>query len=158
MVNRSLLFLVKFFLIFAVLHALLYAVPLMPLQHWIAGFEAGMLNLQHEGNSIFIDSVIFQINQSCTGLVSGITLAAVIFALRKPGLRMKLISAAAGTLLLFVLNLARVYLVLSYALQNPAGAELLHHFTWLLTAAAIIAVWYYSTKRIAKIGNFSELL
>jgi exosortase/archaeosortase family protein len=117
-----------------------------------------MIGLDAESNTIRVGGSSFLINESCTGLVSIMILASTIFALRKPGLNKKIRMFFAGSIALFFLNIARVSLVLLVALQSIQAAELTHVISWFLMSAAIIALWYYSTKRMVKIKRFNELI
>jgi len=157
--RENVLFVVKFFAIFGVLHLLLYIAPLGFLKNGIAALEAGALGLRYENSRIFFDSGSFEINESCTGLVSGIILFAVVFSLRRPEIGKKTILFLVGFAVLLAANLLRIYAVLAVALQFGAEfAETLHTVTWLSTAALILLLWYYLTKKVAKIRNFGELL
>jgi hypothetical protein len=37
-------------------------------------------------------------------------------------------------------------------------AEAVHVFTWYLMSALILLIWYYGTKKVSKIKDFSELI
>ena len=157
--NRVRLFLVKFFGIFLILYVLVLLAPIGILENWIAGFEAGILGLETAGNAVFINGDVFVITESCTGLVSGIILFAIIFSLGKPNLRRKILLFISGLAILMLVNLARIYLVLSAGIEFGAEyAGILHTATWFLTAAVILGVWYYLTKKTVKVKKFSELL
>lgn len=157
--KRAIVFLAKFFLIYAALQALVLLLPMNSLLEFIAGTEASWLGLQAQGNAILFDSHNFEIAENCSGLVSISVLAAIIFSLRKPELRKKIALFAFGTAILFPLNLLRVYFVLLAAISfNAEIAETLHVATWFITSAIIIVLWYFLTKRIAKVKDFSGLL
>ena len=157
--KKELWFLMKFFLIYAVLQFAVLAAPLSGLQEWIAGIEAGLLGLEVSGSSILIGTDIFIISASCTGVVSAAVLAAVIFALKKPGMKLKLAMFAFGAVALLLLNLLRVYAVLLVAVGWGTGAaELAHAVSWLGTAFLVLLVWYFATKKIMGTGNFAEML
>jgi len=157
--KKALVFLVKFFAIYSVLQYLIIAMPLAWLKQWIAGFEAGMLGLEAVGNAILLQGHRFEIVANCTGLMGISVLAAIIFSLRRPGLKAKAVVFAFGALILFPLNLFRVYLVLLAATVWGAGvAETLHVFTWFTTSALILGLWYYITKKAAGKKEFSKML
>jgi len=157
--RKAVFFLLKFFVIYGVLQALILAMPLGPLQDGIASLEAGFLNLESEGNRIFFKENVFSIVANCTGLVSVSVLASIVFSLRKPGIGKKLGLFGAGAAVLFPLNIARIYFVVLAATFFGAGiAESLHVLTWFLVSAAILALWYFLTQRIAKVERFEHLL
>ncbi|MDD5147886.1 MAG: archaeosortase/exosortase family protein [Candidatus ainarchaeum sp.] len=157
--KRELFFIIKFFIIFFALQFLILALPLAPVRDFIAGTEGNALGMAVDGNRIFFGERGFEVTNSCTGLVSGAILAAVIFPLKKPGLKKKLAMAISGALVLFLLNFPRIWLVLAIARNYGAGlAELLHEITWITTALLVLLVWYFAAKKIAKIKNFAELL
>ena len=161
--KKAILFLIKFFVIYAVLQFLILALPIGFIENGIAGIEASAIGARAEGNIIEFDNTTttnsFQIVPNCTGLVGISVLAAIIFALRKPKLKKKLALLCIGALILFPLNLLRVYFVILVSIiYNPEIGELLHMTTWFISAGAILVIWYYLTKRIAKVKNFAELL
>lgn len=133
------------------------SIPL--LQEPIASIEAGLLGLESEGSLIFSDGGNFEISPSCTGLVSSIILAAIIFSLKKPEIKKKIGIFLAGSISLLVLNIFRIYLVILGAeLFGFWIAEPLHILTWFTTTAFILVLWYYLTMRITGIKNFSGFL
>ncbi len=157
--KKAILFLIKFFVIYTVLQFLILALPIGFIENGIAEIEANAIGARTEGNLIEWNGQSFQIVPNCTGLVGISVLAAIIFALRKPKLKKKLALLAIGALILFPLNLLRVYFVLWVSITFNAGiGEILHMITWFITAGAILAVWYYLTKRVAKVKQFNELL
>ncbi len=157
--KKSIVFLVKFFVIYAILQFLILALPLEFFENGIAEIEAVAIGASAEGNLIELNSHSFQIVPNCTGLVGISVLASIIFGLRRPKLKKKIGLLAVGAAILFPLNLLRVYFVLwaSISFSLDIG-ETLHIATWFLSAGAILVIWYYATKRIAKVKEFSELL
>ena len=157
--DRNIEFLVKFFIIFGALQGIIVIAPLGALNEWIAGFEAGALAIENEGDRLVGGDAYYVITNSCTGLVSGSILAAIVFGLKKPDLRKKAVVFAAGATALFLVNLARVYFVvfggIAYGFEF---SELLHITSWFAMSGLIIALWYYLTKRWAGVRDFSELL
>jgi len=157
--NKNVLFLAKFFVIFALLQTSVSILPLQPLNEWIAGVEAALTGLENEGNEIPFNSTNFVITNSCTGLVSGSILAAIVFALKKPELKKKIELFAIGAVTLFVVNLFRVYLVILIGINFGAvTGDWAHTLSWFAMSALIIALWFYLTKKRAGIKDFSELL
>ncbi len=158
--KKAILFLIKFFVIYAVLQFLILALPLEFVENSIAEIEAGAIGAVANGNVIeWNDSHSFQIVPNCTGLVGISVFASIIFALCKPEIKKKIALLAIGALILFPLNLLRVYFVLWVSISfSPDIGETLHMATWFLAAGAILVIWYYLTKRIAKVKNFAELL
>ena len=157
--RKQVIFLAKFLAIFAVLHLLLYLFDLSFLQNAIASLEAGWLGLEALGDLVFVAGQPFAITPSCTGLVASFILAAVVFALKRPGWKEKIATYLIGTLTLLLINLLRVYLVLLAAIAyGVAAAEALHLASWFAMSALIIALWYYSTTRIFRIKSFDGFL
>jgi exosortase/archaeosortase family protein len=157
--KKQVLFLVKFLAIFIVLQALLFLVDISFLQAGIASLEAGWVGGQSLGSLVYLQGMPFDISPSCTGLVASFILAAVVFALKKPGLKEKAVTFVIGTIALLLVNLLRVYLVLSVASAfNLYLAEVLHIVSWFVMAGLIIALWYYATTRIYKIRDFDGFL
>ena len=118
--QKNVLFLCKFFVIFAVLQAIIYVLPVSGLNAWIAGLEAGFFGLEASGISIKAGEIDFVITNSCTGLVSGSILAAIVFSLKKPDLKKKAAMFGIGAALLFLVNLVRIYFVIAGGLAYGA--------------------------------------
>ena len=77
--KKSVIFLLKFFLIFSVLHYLIYLIDTDFLQQFITDFASNALNLPSQGLFIYINAQPFFVSKSCTGLISSFILAAIIF-------------------------------------------------------------------------------
>lgn len=150
-------FLAKFFLIFVILTAIVEILDLSVLTEWLAIVSAIPLGMVVAGSLVFVDGQIFAVTNSCTGLISASILAAVIFSLRKPELKEKVLIFIAGLTILLIVNIPRLMLVL-WSASVGMDANLVHVFTWYVMSALILLIWYYGTKRIAKINDFSELL
>lgn len=152
-------FLIKFFVIFFALYSLLFAAPTAPLENGIAGFEAKLLGIEARENALLFDSSALVVTESCTGMLSAITLAAVVFSLKKPCLKKKVTLFAAGAIALLSVNLLRVYAVVAIAMRgNIQNAETMHVLSWFAMAALILLLWFYLTKKVAKVENFRELI
>lgn len=157
--KKAIVFLAKFFAIYAVLQFLILAAPIQGLQQSIAWLEGNAFGLETEGSLILFNGHSFEIVANCTGLVGISVLAAIVFALRKPEFKKKAMLFGLGALILFPLNLLRVYLVLLAATSfNPDAAEALHVATWFTTSAAILLLWYYLTKKVALVKEFGSLI
>lgn len=157
--KKSILFLAKFFLIYALLQSLILFLPLDFLQQFIAWAEASLLGLHSTGNVILIRGHAFEIAENCTGLMGTSILAAVIFSLSKPSLGKKLGLLLLGSFVLFPANLLRLYIVLLVALAfNPEAAALLHIVTWFAMSALILVLWYGLSKRLAGVKALHEML
>ena len=149
-------FLIKFFSIFGVLEVIIHAAPIGFLQEFIASTQAEFFGLVNNGTQIFVTGGLFEIVPSCTGLVSASVLAAIIFSLKKPEIKEKITIFAAGLISLLVLNYFRVLLVVWSGKEFGLGlAELIHIISWFSTAALIIALWYYFTKKTTGEKSFS---
>ncbi len=157
--KKAIIFLIKFFVIYTILQFLILALPLEFVENGIAEIEANAIGARAEGNMIEGREQSFQIVPNCTGLVGISILAAIIFSLRKPELKKKLVLLGIGTVILFPLNLLRIYFVLRVSiLSNAEIGEILHMTTWFISAATILVIWYYLTKKVAKVKRFNELL
>ncbi|MBU2477190.1 archaeosortase/exosortase family protein [Candidatus Micrarchaeota archaeon] len=157
--KKTLMFLVKFGVIFSVLHFLVWTVPTEFLQKWIAGIQAGFFGLTIQNNLLFIEAQKILINPSCTGLISISILAAIIFSLRKPEIKQKIQIFIGASIVMFLLNLLRIYFVLWIGLEfGIQWIDLVHEISWMTTAVFIIGLWYYFTKKITKVKEFNELL
>ncbi|MBI2598103.1 MAG: exosortase/archaeosortase family protein [Candidatus Diapherotrites archaeon] len=157
--KKIVVFLIKFFAIFALFHYFLLVVNLSFFEDAIAGFQARLLGLGFEKNSVFAKDGAFLITSSCTGLVSTIILGAIIFSLKKPSRKEKIWIFFGGTALLLIVNQFRLYFVLLIGkIFGVQAAELAHIASWFATTAAIIFAWYYFTKKMTKTKNFEGFL
>jgi len=157
--KKSIIFLIKFFIIFTILQALIFLTNLSFIQNPLAELEGNLTGLDFENNQLFFEEQVFEINQNCTGLVSMSILAGIIFALRKPKLKKKFLIFIPGAILLFFVNIFRIYLVLLAGISFGVGmAELLHVISWSAMAIAIIILWYYFSKKITRVEKFNELI
>ncbi|VVB74177.1 Uncharacterised protein [uncultured archaeon] len=150
-------FCAKFFVIYFVLQFLIELADLSSLNNFIAYASASLIGIGYLGNTVFVAGEVFTVTNLCTGLVSASVLAAIVFSLRRPKLGQKAILFTSGLVLLMLINIPRVSLVL-YSAMLGFDAELVHTFTWFIMSAAVLLIWYYGTKRIAKVKDFSELV
>ncbi|MDO8634020.1 MAG: archaeosortase/exosortase family protein [archaeon] len=157
--KKSFVFLSKFFAFFGFFQWLLFVVDTSWLQDFLAGIEALLLGLERNGNILFIGRDAYAIVPSCTGLVSAIVLGAIVFSLKKPGMKQKIGIFSASVAVLFLVNIVRVYFVL---LAGQAfginAADAVHVASWFLMSGAIILAWYYFTKKITGIESFDGFL
>ncbi len=150
-------FCVKFFIIYFVLQYLIELADLSALNNFIAYASASILGLSFGGNIVLVAGNVFTITNMCTGLVSASVLAAIVFSLCKPRIGQKVVLFMGGLVLLMLINIPRVSLVL-YSASIGFDANLVHTSTWFIMSAAVLLIWYYGTKRIAKVKDFSELV
>jgi exosortase/archaeosortase family protein len=157
--KRNAIFMLKFFVIYGVLQAIIDYAPMTFITESIARFEGALISRPVIGSSIYVDGVEYIITNSCTGFVSLSILAAVVFGLRKPEIKKKVLLLGLGALILLPSNLVRVFAVLIVGANfGPFWADLTHKTSWFMMSGLIIGVWYYATKRFAGIRNFHELL
>jgi exosortase/archaeosortase family protein len=151
-------FLAKFFLLFAFFAYAIEKTDLSGLNVYIAGITATIAALPFSGNEIFIpNGEKFIITNLCTGLLSGSILFSIIFSLREPAMKKKIITFLAGLAVLLLANIPRISIVL-LAAKNGFDAELVHTISWFLMSGLVVLLWYYGTKKIAGIKNFNELI
>ncbi|MCR4335307.1 MAG: exosortase/archaeosortase family protein [archaeon] len=157
--KRYLIFLLKFFVIFLFLEFFIFATNLTFLQEFIAKTQAEFFGLRYAGNFVFVSDGIFEIVPECTGIVSTSILASIIFSLKKPEMKKKLLIFGLGFVLLFIVNYLRVlsiiWIGMEYGIEN---AEILHVTSWFASSGLVIALWYYFTKRITGAKNFKGFL
>ena len=158
-IEKNIVFLAKFSIIFFSFYALLLASDLNFFENAITGFQASMLNLPKTGNLILTENANYKITESCTGLLSIIILGSTIFSLKKPEIKIKFKMLLIGSLALVIINLIRVYFVLLAGITfNPLTAETLHIVSWFVMSGLILMIWLEMTKKIAKEKDFSKLI
>lgn len=157
--KNILVFLAKFFAIYFSLQFLILVIDLSFLENWLAALQGQWMQATVAGNQIVLKEGVFVINAQCTGVVSGIILAAVVFSLKKPDWKTKFKLWLLGAVALFLLNIVRVYVVLLVAKQYGLyWAGVAHQISWFSTAVFILAIWLLLSKRIAKVKSVSELV
>ncbi len=151
-------FLAKFFIIFFTGTILLQTIQITFLNNWLAAFQGFLTGINFHQNILFIDSSAYIVNNECSGLFSGIVLAAIVFGLKKPEIKQKIAIFLAGFAFLFPLNIVRIYTVLMVGkIFGFDAAIFLHTISWFVTSALVIGFWYYLTKKVLK-KSFKEML
>ena len=157
--DNKIVFLAKFFALFFVLQLLILIADLSILQNAISSGISDMAGLEYYGKFVMVKDGAFEITPSCTGLVSAAILASIIFSLRKPGMKNKFLLFFAGAIMLFAVNYFRVlFVVIAGKEFGIEAAEMLHIISWFVMSAGIIIVWYWFTKKFAKIESFDGFL
>lgn len=157
--KKQIVFLVKFWVLFLVAEIVLNYFGVVWLQKEIASRIAIILNLPYQNYFIFVNDGAFEINASCSGLVSASILGALVFSLRKPSFDKKIVIFLVGSLILVLLNFFRVLLVVWVgSVYGLSVAEFVHVATWFATTFFVLACWYYFTKKISKVKDFSGFL
>ena len=154
--QKLVLFLINFFIIFFIISTIIEFLDLTFLREFITYLSASYAGVSFSGSIVSIGLTKFIVVNSCTGLVSGAILIALVFAGRKPEPQKKLILTVFGLCLLLIVNIPRVMLVLISA-KMGLDADLVHITTWFLMSALVILVWYYGNKALG-ITNFNELI
>lgn len=159
LIRGEMWFLAKFFAIFFTLEAAINYFGFSALQNFIASSGAAALGLKSSESLVFVKSGVFDINPSCTGLVSSSILFAIVFSLRKPSTREKATIIIAGAALLLALNYFRVIAVLWTGKEfGVEAAEAVHIASWFSTTVFVLALWYFFTKKITGAKNFSDFM
>jgi len=157
--KKSIVFALKFFAIFSIAQSIIFFAPMNALTNFIAQIEANALGFEALNDSIIAADSVYVITNSCTGLVSWSILGAIIFSLKKPGFLKKALMTFLGGITLFILNLARVAMVIiAGATFNSNIAEIAHVISWFVMSGFVIGLWFILTKKATKIRDFSELL
>lgn len=154
-----LFFLAKFFLIYIILYVLLLTIHAEPLQYAIAAIESHWTGLEQDGFLILLKTgESFLISEQCTGLVSAITLTALIWAGRKPSIRKKIILNAGGLLILLIINLVRIYAVIQVGQSSGMEmAELAHQTSWYAMTIIIIGLWYVGMTKWSGLPSIDKV-
>lgn len=156
--SKEFFFIIKFFVIFGILSLILEIIQFTWLQEFLATIIGNALNLKVIGTQIITKASIFNINNFCTGLMSASIYLSIVFAFRKPELKIKALIAVTGILLLFLVNILRVYFVIFVGINSFQLAEILHILTWFIMSGAIITFWYWLTKKITKKEDLEDLM
>ncbi len=149
--NKNVMFLIKFLALFLLFYFLIYNLPIIPLQNFIASQLANFLSLQHSSHYIFINNHNFSIEPDCTGLISLSMLASLLLALKKPSLKRKLLLFILSIFLIFPFNFLRLVLVLSIAKLSFQYSLITHTISWFFMAIFVLSIWYFIIERVYKI-------
>jgi|SRR3989344_2867190 len=156
--KKMVFFLFKFFLIFFSLQFLAVLLDFSFLENTLASWEGNWAQIPVFENRLLVFGTFFVVNAQCTGIVSSIILAAVIFSFNKPGLGKKTVWWLVGTMALFALNLVRLFLVLWVAKTHGLyWAEIAHQVSWFSTAVFILLIWLSLAPKMAGVKNLQEL-
>lgn len=147
-------FLAVFFGVFGLGYALLLLFPPVALEHALANWTARVLGLPSAGNRIVVDEGVFVVNESCTGLLSGLMLAGIVFGAGMGRIRKKAAIALFGAALLFGLNMIRLLLVVGVGRSiGLDAAEIVHVASWFGVSLAVIALAWMLLSPHKKIGS-----
>jgi exosortase/archaeosortase family protein len=154
--KKLLIFLLKFFTIFFVLEIILLNLKINFYNSFLAFITSAYLGFLNEGNKIFLNNTVFVVDNSCTGLVSIIMLASLIFSI-KGNLFKKTKFFVFGVLVLLLINIFRIMLVLLVA-SVGFDADLIHTLTWFIMSGIVLGLWYYFITKILLIKNIREVI
>lgn len=145
--HNSLRFLLVFFGVFGLGYALLLVFPPIGLENALAGFTAKSLGLQVEGNRIFVEEDVFVVGESCTGLLSGLMLAGIVFGAGTGSVQKKIAVVLLGAAVLFVLNAMRLLGVVATGQAfGFEAAHLVHIASWFCVSIAVIGLGWFHLK------------
>jgi exosortase/archaeosortase family protein len=101
------------------------------------------LDVLREGIVFKVNGFLFLISEDCTGWKSMLFLAALLFAVPRVDLKRRLIGLAAGLLLIYIGNLARILIMVSVSLGYEAEfASLVHDWFWQFgLVSLVLLIW-----------------
>lgn len=164
-VIKSIKFLSVFLIVFLLLQAIIYFVPMQVIEKPIA--EGVLFYLQakgYEGQVLLGEPVLIelangveiQISYLCTGLLEMIVLVSAVIASLGISWRKRVAGILAGVVLTQVFNFLRIFITVDFILSSNAveTIEFIHNILFRLALLAIIvgiyAVWFYSACRTNK--------
>lgn len=156
---HTLLFLIRFTILATPLYLILiFQISLLPLQVVVADHANFLLNffgfkVVQEELIFTINSFTFYIGEDCTGWKSMLFYFALIFAVLGVSLRKRLIGLLFGLPLIYLGNLARIFLVVWVAQAwGHSVAMFIHDWLWQLGLIALVLIlWIVWLKWIGKI-------
>ncbi|MFA7133368.1 MAG: hypothetical protein WC122_00115 [archaeon] len=151
------IFLVKFFIIFAILEFTIISIDLSFLTNLITSIIGVFLRIPYAKNTLFVNSTNFVITNSCTGLISLSILTAITLPLKRMVLEKRLLIILLGGALVLISNIPRIILVI-YSGFFGFDTNFVHELTWFLMSGLIVVIWYYGLKLIQKEKDFSKLI
>ena len=140
--KESVLFLLKFFITFFVLHTIILNLNLDFFNSFLAFISASYLGLDFISNIILVNNMSFVITNSCTGLVSSAILVAINFASKRPFEFKKIKVVVFGVLVLLIINVPRIMFILISA-KIGLDPNFIHSLTWFLMSGLVLILWYY---------------
>ena len=150
--SSALVFLLKFFTLFAALFTALYFTPLFFLTNFIAFIESSLLNsagfqVTQIGSLVVSSVIVFQIVNECTGLVMLSMLAALLYATPSISRNEKIRGFALFALPLLLFNLARLFATMIVGISfGQTFLDGVHLLLWLVDALAVFLVWMHLSK------------
>ncbi|MGI6589277.1 MAG: hypothetical protein ACOX1V_01275 [Candidatus Iainarchaeum sp.] len=151
------IFLIKFFITFAILELIIITIDLSLLTNLIASIISDFLKISYSNNILFTDSTNFIVTNSCTGLVSAAILASITLPLKRVSLKKRIFITLGGGLLILIANIPRVGLVVASSFLG-LNTNLVHELTWFLMSGLVVIIWYYGLKFIQKENDFSKFI
>ena len=150
-------FLLRFFFAFAASYVALIALSQGFLSNAFAFLEFNALkalNVQGIGlveNYIVFEEAVFNLNESCIGIVSASMILGLVFTSVGVSNRNRWKVLVCGVALMALVNFFRVLAVL-YSVQfyGAEFAEALHVSSWFVMALATVLVWYYLVRLFEK--------
>lgn len=135
-------FLFRFFLVFIGAEFLLYIVPPLPYQEWLASSVAGWYSIPAHEIWVGVTHGNFEVTPSCTGFTSAALFLGLLFGF--PSLPKRKIGwAALGVLVILLLNYVRLLAVIwAGETISLSAAEGIHILSWFVLSGIALGMWF----------------
>lgn len=155
-------FLIRFFLIFFLVEAFLYAMPPIYYQEWLAFHLGNLLTIPTNGIFLSVNGISFEISAFCTGLSTWGLWVGLLYGFSYPSTWKKLSYALVGLALISFINFFRLLSIVYVGkIYHFEAVDTLHTITWFIMSAFVFAGWYFwvlgkhlKTTNANKIASF----
>jgi exosortase/archaeosortase family protein len=150
-------FLFRFFLLFIGVEFLLYVLPPIPYQEWLASSVAGWYSIPVHEIWVGVAHGNFEITPSCTGFTSAALFLGLLFGF--PSLpKRKEKWALLGVLLILILNYVRLLAVI-WAGENVSlpAAETIHILSWFILSGIAFGMWFRILQHETREKNWRKI-
>ena len=164
---QTLVFLLKIIVFSIPLYIILYFVNLSPLQEIVAEnayfiFKTAGFYVWKNGFMLSVNDFPFFISEDCTGWKSMLFLTALIIAVPCVEWKKKLAGILIGIPILWIGNIARIFLIVLIGINYGfEAAELVHTYLWQLGLISLVLliwlIWLYWVRKIFKTKSKSNL-
>lgn len=136
-------FIIRFFIVFGLVELLAYLFPPLAYQAWLAQLLGEWHRIPVQGIFLSVNGIQFEISAFCTGLSTWGLFLGLLYGFSIPSNKQKIVYALLGWIIIFFLNIIRLFLIVYVGKTIDANAvELLHTLTWFAMSAAVMGGWY----------------
>ncbi len=136
-------FLIRFFLVFALVEVFLTIAPPLAFQMWLADALGSVLHIPTDGIFLFVNGIAFEISAFCTGLTTWGLWLGLLYGFSYPRGMDKLKYALLGLIGIIFVNYFRLLVIVYLGkVSSFAAVDGLHTLTWFIMSALVMGAWF----------------